>query len=61
MNLIQRLMARIQREDGQTIVEYALVLGGVSLVLIGALVAAGLDTEFETLVGNIADAMGTAI
>jgi Flp pilus assembly pilin Flp len=61
LNLIQRLMARIQREDGQTIVEYALVLGGVSLVLLAALVASGLDDQFTTLVGNIADAMGTAL
>jgi len=61
LNLIMRLKARIQREDGQTIVEYALVLGGVSLVLLAALVASGLDTQFETLVGNIADAMGTAL
>jgi Flp pilus assembly pilin Flp len=61
LNLIQRLTARIQREEGQTIVEYALVLGGVSLVLITALVTAGLGDEFSTLVDNIAEAMGTAL
>ena len=55
-------MVRIQqREEGQTIVEYALVLGGVSLVLIAALVESGLDTEFGDLVNNIAEAMGTAL
>jgi Flp pilus assembly pilin Flp len=61
LNLIQALKERIQREEGQTIVEYALVLGGVSLVLIAALVTSGLDTEFGELVTNIAEAMGTAL
>ena len=63
LNVIQALSAqiasRIKREEGQTIVEYALVLGGVSLVLIVALVEAGLGDEFTTLVSNIADQMGT--
>jgi Flp pilus assembly pilin Flp len=61
LNLIHALSARIKREDGQTIVEYALVLGGVSLVLIAALVASGLDTEFTELVANIAEAMGNTV
>jgi Flp pilus assembly pilin Flp len=61
LNLIQALVARVKREEGQTIVEYALVLGGVSLVLLAALVASGLQTEFTDLVGNIAEAMGTAL
>lgn len=55
LNLIQALMSRLhKREDGQTIVEYGLVLGGVSLVLIGILVASGIGAAFTTLVGNIA-------
>ena len=61
LNVIQALAARIKREEGQTVVEYALVLGGVSLVLLAALVAAGLEGEFTTLVDNIAEAMGTAL
>lgn len=55
LNLIQALMSRLnKREDGQTIVEYGLVLGGVSLVLIGILVASGIGAAFTTLVSNIA-------
>jgi len=51
----------MKREEGQTVVEYALVLGGVSLVLLAALVGAGLEDEFTDLVANIAEAMGTAL
>ena len=54
LNLIQALMCRLhKREDGQTIVEYGLVLGGVSLVLIAILVTSGIAGAFTTLVGNI--------
>jgi Flp pilus assembly pilin Flp len=59
LNLIQALQARLRREEGQTVVEYALVIGGVSLVLIAALVASGIAGEFTDLVADIADAMGT--
>jgi Flp pilus assembly pilin Flp len=61
LNVIQALVARMKREEGQTVVEYALVLGGVSLVLLAALVGAGLEDEFTDLVANIAEAMGTAL
>jgi Flp pilus assembly pilin Flp len=58
LNVINALVARIKRdEEGQTIVEYALVLGGVSLALIIALVAAGLDDAFAELVLDVADQM----
>jgi Flp pilus assembly pilin Flp len=58
LNVINALVARIKRdEEGQTIVEYALVLGGVSLALIIALVAAGLDSAFAELVSDVADQM----
>jgi Flp pilus assembly pilin Flp len=43
-----------RREDGQAIVEYAMILGGISLVLIAAFVVAGLDDAFTTLVDRIA-------
>lgn len=58
LNLIQALMARLHREEGQTVVEYGLVIGGVSLVLIAAFIAAGLDTAITDLVGDIKTAMG---
>lgn len=49
LNLIQALVSRVnEREDGQTFVEYALVLGGISLLLLAAF--AGLDTALETFV-----------
>jgi Flp pilus assembly pilin Flp len=58
LNLIEALIARLQREEGQTVVEYAMVLGGVSVVLITALVATGLDGIFATLLDQIQTAMG---
>jgi Flp pilus assembly pilin Flp len=54
LNLIQALAARLRREEGQTIIEYGMVLGGISIVLIGLFVATGLSDEFTTLVNNIA-------
>ncbi len=54
LNLIQALAARLRREEGQTIIEYGMVLGGISIVLIGLFVATGLADEFTTLVNNIA-------
>ena len=49
LNLIQALSTRVRsREEGQTFVEYALVLGGISLLLLAAF--AGLDTALETFV-----------
>jgi len=53
-NVIQALTARLRREEGQTIIEYGMVLGGISIVLIGLFVATGLTDEFTTLVNNIA-------
>jgi Flp pilus assembly pilin Flp len=54
LNLIHALAARLKREEGQTIIEYGMVLGGISIVLIGLFVATGLADEFTTLVNNIA-------
>jgi Flp pilus assembly pilin Flp len=54
LNVIQALAARLRREEGQTIIEYGMVLGGISIVLIGLFVATGLSDEFTTLVNNIA-------
>jgi Flp pilus assembly pilin Flp len=46
-------MRRLSRDDGQTIVEYGMVLAGVSLLLITFVLASGLDDAFATLVDNI--------
>ena len=51
LNLIQIAAMRMRREDGQTFVEYALLIGGVSLLLLA--VFAGLDGALQTLVTDI--------
>ena len=57
LNLIQALAARLKREEGQTIVEYGLVIGGLSLVLIAAFIVTPLGQEFTDLVTAIGDTM----
>jgi Flp pilus assembly pilin Flp len=58
LNLIEAFVARLKREEGQTIVEYGLVIGGISLVLIGLFVVAGLQGVFAQLITDIKTAMG---
>jgi Flp pilus assembly pilin Flp len=57
LNLIQALAARLKREEGQTIVEYGLVIGGISLVLITLFIVTELGAVFTTLIDNIEAAM----
>jgi Flp pilus assembly pilin Flp len=57
LNMIQALTARLKREEGQTIVEYGLVIGGISLVLITLFIVADLGAVFTTLIDNIEAAM----
>jgi Flp pilus assembly pilin Flp len=57
LNLIQALAARLKREEGQTIVEYGLVIGGISLVLITLFIVTDLGAVFTTLINNIENAM----
>jgi Flp pilus assembly pilin Flp len=45
------LLAPLKREDGQTIIEYAFVAGGVSVVLLAAFVATGILDDFAALIG----------
>ena len=58
LNLIEALIARLQREEGQTVVEYGLVIGGISLVLIAAFVVTGMTGVFAQLITDIKTAMG---
>ena len=51
------LQERLKREDGQTIVEYGLVVGGISLFLIGVFAVTGLGGIFDELVDAIDEAM----
>ena len=53
MHPIPSLISRLREEDGQTIIEYGLVLGTISIVLIGVFVVTGLADDFQTLVENI--------
>jgi len=53
MNLYNRL--RIRDEEGQALVEYALILGLVAIVAIGALTLLG--TNVATVLSTIANAI----
>ena len=46
-------MPRLGREDGQTIMEYAMLLSGVSVALITFFIVVDLGAVFTTLVDNI--------
>jgi pilus assembly protein Flp/PilA len=39
LEYMERLAARLRRDEGQTLVEYALIIALVSIVLVGALTA----------------------
>jgi len=57
LNLIKALVAHIEsREEGQTFVEYALVIGGISIVLLAAF--AGLAGALGGVVTSITTALG---
>lgn len=45
LEFMQQLAAHLRREDGQAMVEYALILGLVSVVAIGALTLIGTDVK----------------
>jgi len=57
LHLIQALSLRLMRdsEEGQTFVEYALVIGGISIVLLGAF--AGLSGALSGVVNDITNAL----
>jgi Flp pilus assembly pilin Flp len=46
-------MPSLKREDGQAIVEYSLILGTISLLLITLLIVTGLVPTFEELIDDI--------
>ena len=57
LKFLPAIAERIKREDGQTIVEYGLVIGGISLVLITLFVVTGLGGVFTELIQEIDKAM----
>jgi len=46
-------MSRLEREEGQAIVEYGMVIATISLLLITFVVVTGLDDEFTGLVDKV--------
>jgi pilus assembly protein Flp/PilA len=59
-DFVIRIAAQIRsREDGQAMVEYALILGLVSVVAIAALTLIGTDVKliFESIEGSLAGAL----
>ena len=63
MTISQTLLARIavgaRREEGQALVEYALILGLISVVAIALLSAIG--TDVSQVLSNISTALASAV
>ena len=56
LNLIKTIASETRRrEEGQTFVEYGLILGGVSILILAAFTP--MITSFATLVTNIVNAL----
>ena len=55
MALLQTYMAAVEREEGQTQVEYILILALIAVVLIGTwqALAGGLDTTLQSVIGAL--------
>ena len=54
--LLQRLLARLSSEDGQGMVEYALILVLIAVVVIAVLMIVG--NQIQNVFCNISGAMG---
>jgi pilus assembly protein Flp/PilA len=58
MELVNRLRAFVGAEEGQDLLEYALLVALIALVAVAAVTAAG--TSVNTIFGSIAAALTTA-
>jgi pilus assembly protein Flp/PilA len=58
MNVINRLRALVKKDEGQDLLEYALLVALIALVAVGAVTAAGtsVNTIFTTIAGSLAAA-----
>jgi Flp pilus assembly pilin Flp len=56
--LLLRVLARFHREEGQDMIEYALITAVISVALITGIILTGLGTAFQTWVDGIAAAIG---
>jgi pilus assembly protein Flp/PilA len=54
-----RLHARLEREEGQALVEYALILGLISVVAIALLSAVG--TDVSQILSKVSTALASAV
>jgi|1186.fasta_scaffold20544_3 Flp pilus assembly pilin Flp len=55
MDYLNRLFARFESEDGQTMAEYAVVLGVITIAVVGALTL--LSGKIGSVLGNVMSAM----
>ena len=55
MYLMNRLVALVKNEDGQDLLEYALLVALIALVCVGAITLAG--TKVEAVFNSIANAI----
>jgi len=58
MNYINRFKSLVIAEDGQDLLEYALLVALIALVAVGAVTMAG--TSVNKIFGNVASQLGTA-
>jgi len=55
--LMTRVLAAVRSDEGQDLLEYALLVALIALVCVGAITLAG--TNVNTIFGNIASALTT--
>ena len=58
--LFDLIKGLIRREDGQDVIEYALISALISVGVIAIILGTGLIASFETWANSVASAMGTA-
>jgi len=56
--LTETIRAFCRNENGATAIEYALIAGGISIVILTAVIAVG-DTVRDDLFGKVATALGS--
>jgi len=56
--LFVRLLTCFHREEGQDMIEYALITAVISVALITGIILTGLGTAFQTWVDGVAAAIG---
>ncbi len=56
--LTKAIRAFFRNENGATAIEYALIAGGISIVILTAVIAVG-DTVRDDLFGKVATALGS--